>query len=204
MGVKGTTVENGNLASFIARLGNPLHTKPHGPDHTIVYYRTPEEEGERERPVNYAGVRTPGGKRTVVFSSGVGQIEQVSTLVGKATNVTAEPGTPPSQSANPNDLVKDAEIVSPSELESALEDAKGEAPEYEEREVSVEEVAGSDTKTDPTDFQTRLAALPAAEQGLVARKAEKDLESAQVALEEAEARVREAKPKKLEPAPTEE
>jgi hypothetical protein len=108
-------VRNADVAATIRRYGAPAHSKPHGPDETILYYEDPAfVEAEQEHPEDFAGMITPGGRSLV---------EQIhlprSALAGTAVSSTSRLASPAPQAgiggrneyASPNDLTRDSEIV---------------------------------------------------------------------------------------------
>ncbi len=112
---KGQRVRNADVAATIRRYGAPAHSKPHGPDETILYYEDPAfTEAAQESPEDFAGTITPGGRSMV---------EQIhlprSALAGTAVSSTSRLASPAPQAgiggrneyASPNDLTRDSEIV---------------------------------------------------------------------------------------------
>jgi hypothetical protein len=133
---KGVTVENGQVRSTIKRYGSPEHSKPHGPDKTILYYPDPEATAADETPVvDYAGTVTPGGREMVVHQpTGAGVAG--SSITGQVVVAGASPhvglGTA-NLYANPNDRTRDSEIINPEALDPEILEQEKKALENREK-----------------------------------------------------------------------
>jgi hypothetical protein len=113
--LKGIPVGNGSVAAFIRKHGPPTHSKPQGPDQTVLYYPDLSADAEDDAPEfeNYAGKRTPAGKTRIIQGHRSG------------SRVTFEErGTGPraplmnANSQNVNELAKSADIDSDADLEA--------------------------------------------------------------------------------------
>lgn len=126
--LKGTAVQNTDVAAFIRKHGPASFSKPNGPDKTILYYPdTSPDEGETAEFKDYAGTKTRGGKTTVI------QSPRGTKVVTQERGVTAGVPQVDASSNNLNKAANEAEIA-----KIDFEEDKPE--EKEEADVEVEQV----------------------------------------------------------------
>lgn len=192
----GFAVENGSLAGTIARYGTPVHTKPHGPDKTIVYYENPdyrpEADGENK---DYAGTPTPAARTRVTTSPsrGAAMVSQVS-----SRTIVSGPGGRPGLGsnnvyANPNDEVRDVYVEGDTDPEIFKQEKK--AVEFREKLSDRGTMAGEERPAANTRFtggHTPFAtsagspSLGAADLSSLDKRRTKDLQERMSAADESE------------------
>lgn len=109
---KPVTVDNGSVRAFIRKHGAPDHSKPHGPEKTILYYEVTTKDSDDSQFEDMAGKDIPsrGAGDLVVQKAPSGSAEVRSAIVSRPRGVpiaSRAKGSP--ILVNPNDLVREAD-----------------------------------------------------------------------------------------------
>lgn len=109
---KPVTVDNGSVRAFIRKHGAPDHSKPHGPEKTILYYEVTTKDEDDSQFEDMAGKDIPsrGAGDLVVQKAPSGSAEVRSAIVSRPRGVpiaSRAKGSP--ILANPNDLTREAD-----------------------------------------------------------------------------------------------
>lgn len=135
---KGVTVENAQVAATIRRYGAPAHTRPVGPNKTVIYYENPDFKGEAPEPFEdqHGKVEGRGTRNRIEHSAGPGT-ETISSI-GSSPVSSGAPGQPSiaysSEYANPSEVLENAPVEG--EVDPEFESRQAEAREGRDREAA--------------------------------------------------------------------
>jgi hypothetical protein len=128
--VEGIVVQNVEVQGYIRKHGAPVHSKPHGAEKTVLYYPKAATAADAPEFKDHAGERTPAGRDRIIQKPLMGSTEIGSTIAHRPiSGGGAHPQMSPASLGNPNDTLRDADIVNEDALDEEITELEKETIE---------------------------------------------------------------------------